>query len=290
MKIIRYFEEGTEIPSVGVTDGESAWNIEHVGPFEGSSRAAIEWLEKFPNYLCDAEFKKKSGFHLNSESLAAPIEDPGKVFCIGRNYADHASEMGSSVDEYPVVFNKFPSVIIGPNDKVKLPSISDQVDYEAELVVVIGKGGANIDRSGAMDHVFGYTCGNDISARDWQKNGPGGQWLLGKSFDTFAPLGPWIVTKNRFTDPPALDISMSLNGETMQASNTSHLIFDIPYLVSHLSKFCRLAPGDLIFTGTPAGVGAARKPPVFLKPGDQLEVTIENIGTLKNSVIGEENK
>ena len=218
--------------------------------------------------------------------LAAPIGDPEKIICIGKNYAKHAQEMGSEPPSIPVVFSKFNSAIAAPGSEIALPAISEKVDFEAELVVVIGKTGRFIDRSDAMSHVFGYCCGNDISARDWQKEKPGGQWLLGKTFDNFAPLGPCIVTADEIEDPHKLDVSMRLNGETMQNSNTSHLIFPIDFLIAHLSRFVTLQPGDLIFTGTPAGVGAGRTPPLFLKSGDRLEVEIEGIGTLRNSITG----
>ncbi len=215
----------------------------------------------------------------------APLDNPGKLICIGKNYEDHAKEMESETPVLPIVFNKFASAIIGPGDAIELPSISQAVDYEAELVVVIGSGGRHIRRENALDHVFGYTIGNDVSARDWQKGRPGGQWLLGKTFDTFAPLGPWIVTSDEIGDPHSLEIRCELNGQTMQHARTDQLIFPIDFLISHLSSFFRLEPGDLILTGTPAGVGAGRKPPIFLKQGDELRVHIEKIGTLYNRVI-----
>ena len=224
---------------------------------------------------------------LAAVQVQAPIVDPQKVICIGTNYADHAREMGGEPPEIPVVFNVFPSAIIGPNEAIRLPSISEKVDFEAELVVVIGKHAKNVSRQSAMDHVFGYCCGNDISARDWQKGKPGGQWLLGKSFDTFAPLGPFVATADEVVDPQNLDIRLRLNGNVMQNSNTCQLIFPVDYLISHLSKFATLCPGDLIFTGTPSGVGAGRKPPVFLKPDDHLEVEIEGLGVLANPVVAD---
>ena len=227
----------------------------------------------------------KNLINKNDVNLEAPISDPGKIICIGKNYAKHAAEMGSEPPSIPVVFSKFNSAIASPGSDITLPPISEKVDFEAELVVVIGKQGRFIDRSDAMSHVFGYCCGNDISARDWQKEKPGGQWLLGKTFDGFAPLGPGIVTADEIDDPNNLDITLRLNGETMQSSNTSHLIFPIDFLISHLSQFVTLQPGDLIFTGTPAGVGAGRTPPIFLKNGDQLEVEIEGIGKLHNRIV-----
>lgn len=215
----------------------------------------------------------------------APLTTPGKVICIGKNYEDHAREMGSESPDLPIVFSKFASAIIGPGDPIVLPAISQSVDFEAELVVVIGRPGRHIRREASFEHVFGYTVGNDISARDWQKDRPGGQWLLGKTFDTFAPLGPWIVTADEIGNPHDLDIRSELNGKMMQHARTNQLIFPIDQLISHLSNFFRLEPGDLIFTGTPAGVGAGRKPPVFLKSGDELKVHIEKIGTLHNRVV-----
>lgn len=224
---------------------------------------------------------------LSELTVLAPVRGIEKVICIGTNYGDHAREMGGEPPEIPVVFNVFPSAIIGPGSEIRLPDISQQVDFEAELVVVIGKGGKNIPRATAMEHVFGYCCGNDVTARDWQKGKPGGQWLLGKTFDTFAPLGPFIATRDEIPNPQNLDIRLRLNGNVMQESNTRELIFSIDFLIFHLSRFVRLSPGDLIFTGTPSGVGAGRKPPVFLKPGDQLEVEINGLGVLTNPVVAD---
>lgn len=214
-----------------------------------------------------------------------PLTRPEKIICIGRNYAEHARESGSDIPEIPVVFSKFPTALSPHQGIVELPALSQEVDFEAELVVVISRGGKNIPRETALEHVFGITCGNDISARDWQKGKPGGQWLLGKSFDTFAPLGPTITTLDEVHDIQDLDISLELNGTTMQSSNTRNMIFPIDYLISHLSNFCTLHPGDLIFTGTPEGVGAARTPPVFLKAGDRLVVKIDGCDDLESQVV-----
>ncbi len=217
--------------------------------------------------------------------LLPPIPAPQKIICIGLNYADHAAETGATVGDQPVVFNKFPSTLRAHGDPIVLPQVSDQVDYEAELVAVIGVGGKDIPQDKALDAVAGYTCGHDVSARDWQKSTPGGQWLLGKSFDSFAPLGPELVTADEVGNPHELDICLRLNGQTMQESTTGQLIFPVDELVAYISQVCTLEPGDLIFTGTPPGVGMARKPPVFLKPGDVVEVEIERIGLLRNPVV-----
>lgn len=216
--------------------------------------------------------------------LDAPIRGSEKLICVGKNYAEHAREMGGDVPELPVIFSKFSSAINAPGADVILPAISQQVDFEAELVVVIGKTGRNIEQQNAHQHIFGYCCGNDVSARDWQKGRPGGQWLLGKTFDTFAPLGPQLVTADEIVDPAQLKIELRLNGQTMQSASTSDLIFKIDYLVSHISQFVTLKPGDLIFTGTPSGVGAGRKPPLFLKNGDELAVEISGLGVLVSRV------
>ena len=217
--------------------------------------------------------------------LLAPVLEPQKIICVGLNYADHAAETGATVGDEPVIFNKFPTCLRGPGDPIELPPESSEVDYEAELVVVIGKRARRVSRESAREHVAGYCCGHDVSARDWQKNKPGKQWLLGKSFDSFAPLGPWLVTRDEIPNPGELPIELRLNGQVMQSSTTRQLIFGIDYLVSYLSHVCTLLPGDLLYTGTPPGVGTARKPPVYLQPGDVAEVTIEGLGTLRNPVV-----
>lgn len=228
--------------------------------------------------------KHAEAFDPTTVDIVAPIPQPDKVICIGLNYADHAAETGAEIPSEPVVFNKFPQTIIAHGETILLPPNSSQVDYEAELVVIIGKAAKNVSRADAMSHVFGYSCGHDVSARDWQKGRPGGQWLLGKTFDTFAPLGPAIVTADEIDAPGELDICLRLNGVTMQQSNTRQLIFGIEQLIEHLSSVVTLVPGDVIFTGTPPGVGAARKPPVFLKNGDTVEVEIQGVGLLVNHV------
>ena len=217
-------------------------------------------------------------------SLQPPVPDPQKVLCIGLNYGDHAAESGVDPPSEPVCFNKFGNTIIGPDATIRLPAASQQVDYEAELVVVIGRRGYAIPREEALEYVAGYMNGHDVSARDWQIGRPGGQWLLGKTPDTFAPIGPWLVTADEVPDPHNLRIQLRLNGETMQDSNTREFIFGIDEIIAHVSQLVTLEPGDLIFTGTPPGVGMASKPPVWLKPGDQVEVEIEGLGVLTNPV------
>ncbi|HUT88290.1 MAG TPA: fumarylacetoacetate hydrolase family protein [Thermoguttaceae bacterium] len=220
--------------------------------------------------------------------LLPPIPSPEKVICVGVNYADHARESGMEPPAEPVIFSKFPSAVCAHGDPIVLPRLSDTVDYEAELVVVIGIGGRHVPKEQARDHIAGYCCGNDVSARDWQLHKPAGQWLLGKTFDTFAPFGPALVTADEIDDPGNLGIRLRLNGQTMQDSNTDQLIFSVEELIAYVSGVSTLAPGDLIFTGTPPGVGMARKPPVLLKPGDTVEVEIDGVGILRNPVVAED--
>ncbi|MEX0867555.1 MAG: fumarylacetoacetate hydrolase family protein [Pirellulales bacterium] len=214
--------------------------------------------------------------------LLPPIGEPQKILCIGLNYADHARETGQPLPTEPLVFSKLNTALRGSGHQIALPNVSEQVDYEAELVVIIGEDGRNIAEHEALEYVAGYTIGCDVSARDWQKGKPGGQWLLGKSFDGFAPIGPWFVTADDVPDPHQLDISLRLNGQVMQQSNTREMIFKIDELISYISQVCTLTVGDLLFTGTPAGVGAARDPQVFLRSGDGIEVEIEGLGTLRS--------
>lgn len=216
----------------------------------------------------------------------APVPRPGKILCIGLNYRDHAAESKMPIPEKPVVFSKFSTAVIAPGEPVVLPSASQQVDYEAELAVVIGRRAKHVTADRAYDYVLGYTAFNDVSARDFQFGD--GQWQRGKSCDTFAPMGQTIVTTDAVPDPHQLSIKLTLNGQTMQDSNTDQLIFGVPALIEFLSQTITLEPGDVIATGTPSGVGFARKPPVFLKPGDQMEVLIEGMGGLGNQVISEQ--
>ena len=221
---------------------------------------------------------------LSDVELLSPLLSPPRIFCIGLNYLDHAAESQMKVQADPTVFLKLQSSLTGHNSSIILPQRSTEPDYEAELAVVIGKGGANIAQDWE-DHVYGYTILNDVSARDIQLATT--QWVLGKSFATFCPVGPWIVTRDEVTDPHALDISLSIDGELLQHANTRDLIFKIPALIEYISSIVALEPGDIISTGTPPGVGLGRTPKRWLKPGEEVSITIESIGTLTNRTVAE---
>jgi len=220
--------------------------------------------------------------------LLAPIE-PRDIICIGLNYRKHAAEGNQPIPEHPVVFMKNSGAVQNPGDPIMLPRRlrSDAVDYECELAVVIGRKCRNVARADALNYVLGYTCANDVSARDWQMQWGGGQWCRGKTFATFCPLGPCLVTSDELTNPNELQIKTILNGRVMQDWNTSDMIFDVPTLIEFLSASTLLLPGTVILTGTPHGIGGARKPPVFLHPGDNVTIEIDRIGALTNPVIEE---
>jgi 2-keto-4-pentenoate hydratase/2-oxohepta-3-ene-1,7-dioic acid hydratase in catechol pathway len=217
----------------------------------------------------------------------APVVDPCKIICVGLNYKDHAAESGSPIPKEPILFSKYATALIGHGENIMLPRVSQEVDYEAELVIVIGKKGRHLTLNNALEHVAGYTVGHDVSARDWQLRKDGKQWMVGKTFDTFAPMGPVLVTKDEVKDPQNLPIRLRLNGQVMQNSSTNQMIFGVAELLTYLSQVLTLEPGDLIFTGTPPGVGVARKPPVYMKDGDVVEVEIEGLGVLRNPVVQE---
>ncbi len=220
--------------------------------------------------------------------LLAPIV-PCDILCIGLNYRKHAEEGHKPIPDYPVLFMKNAGTLQNPGDPIILPRKlrSDEVDYECELAVVIGRECYNVSKENALDYVLGYTCANDVSARDWQIKKGGSQWCRGKTFATFCPLGPWIVTRDEIPDPNSLSIKTILNGQIMQDWNTNDMIFDVPTLIEFLSGSTRLMPGTVILTGTPHGVGAARKPPIYLRPGDSVTIEIGSIGSLTNPVVEE---
>jgi 2-keto-4-pentenoate hydratase/2-oxohepta-3-ene-1,7-dioic acid hydratase in catechol pathway len=230
---------------------------------------------------------EKSGETVAIQRRLAPLV-PTNILCIGLNYHAHAEETGQSVTEHPILFMKNNAALNHPDAEILLPACctrGPEVDYEAELAVVIGTAARNVSREQALQHVLGYTCANDVSARRWQRHAGGGQWVRGKSFDSFCPLGPVLVTADEIPDPQTLGVRCLLNGELMQDGNTSDMIFPVDRLISELSRDTTLLPGTVILTGTPAGVGVARTPPVFLSAGDKVTVEIENIGQLSNTVV-----
>ena len=232
-----------------------------------------------------AEGFRPTGRRFRAARLLAPL-DPPVVYAIGLNYRDHAAETGAPVPDYPVVFMKNPRAVTRPGAPIRLPRRlrSDEVDYEAELAIVLARDVRNATRGTALAHVAGFTCANDVSARDWQLQRSGRQWCRAKSFDTFCPLGPWVVTPDELPDPLHLGIASRLNGEITQLSNTSQMIFDVPALLEFLSADTTLPAGSVILTGTPPGVGMARQPPVWLQPGDTIAIEISGIGRLENPV------
>lgn len=222
---------------------------------------------------------------LDSVRLTAPVPRPGKILCVGLNYRDHAKESKMDLPSAPTVFAKYASALVGPEEAIVLPAATQKPDYEAEFAVVIGKRAKKVRRSEWQNYVFGYTIHNDVSGRDIQL--ATSQWTLGKNFDTFAPMGPHVVTADEIGDPHKLDITLSIGGETLQSSNTRELIFGVPDLIEYISRMLTLEPGDIISTGTPAGVGLGRTPPRWLRPGEEVVIEIEKIGTLRNPVVAE---
>ena len=280
MKIVRFGMQMQE--TLGLLDDQN--NVRSLkGVFDLSNNESIgdqTIIEKLNNIdinslpIVDSEVR-----------LGIPINNISKLICIGLNYSDHAEEAGMAIPTEPIVFMKSISALTGPNDDVELPTNSFKSDWEVELAFVIGKKTKNVTETEAMDYVSGYTICNDVSEREWQLE-HGTQWSKGKSFDTFAPLGPYFVTKDEIKDPHNLNLWLKLNGQMMQEGNTSKMIFNIPQLISYLSYFVTLYPGDVISTGTPPGVGMGFKPsPVFLKKGDVMELGIENLGSQKQKVI-----
>lgn len=221
---------------------------------------------------------------MESLTIAPAIHNPEKIICVGLNYSDHCTEQNKPIPKEPVIFNKFPSAIIAAGEQIQLPKIGCNTDLEAELAIIISKEGRHVSQEDAMDYVFGYTIANDVSGRDWQKKRNGGQWLLGKTFDTFCPLGPIIDTG---LDPSSLSIKSWIDDDLMQDSNTKYLIFNIPFIINWLSQICTLKPGDVILTGTPGGVGLHRTPPKFLQPGQTCTIEIEGLGRMVNPVVME---
>src|SRR5215212_9747218 len=269
LKLVTYSVDGRE-PRVGSLEGEEIRPLGH--------EDMIEFIE----YGGSPE-PGEDTVSLGEVRLHAPITRPQKVIGIGLNYEDHAAETGADIPEKPIVFAKYANTVIGPGETIRIPPITGQADYEAELAVVVGRAARNVPESEALDYVFGYMNANDVSSRDLQFS-EGGQWTRSKSIDTFCPIGPYIVTRDEIEDPQDLSIRCVLNGEVMQDGTTSKMIFSVAELVSFLSRGMTLVPGDIIVTGTPPGVGSARDPQVWLKAGDEVTIDIEGLGTLTNPV------
>ncbi len=248
----------------------------------------IQLIARWPRIEADVralEGQTAGALALADVHLQAPIRRPGKIMAIGLNYADHIEESQLGVPEHQIWFSKAPTAANGPYDPIQVPRVSQALDYEAELVAVIGAGGRHIARADAAKAIFGYCVGNDATERAWQHRTP--QWVLGKSFDTHAPFGPWITTADDVPDPHVLDIRTWVNGEIRQNSNTRHLVFNVWDQIEHLSQAMTLEPGDLIYTGTPGGIGAAMDPRRFLKDGDRVRIEIESLGALDNPCANE---
>lgn len=275
MKLIRFGTAGKEKPGIELNNGErldvSSFDEDYDEAFFGSNGIdrLESWIEVQTEELPNVDFETR---------LGPPIKKPSKIVCVGLNYAKHAAESGMELPKEPVLFFKATSAIVGPNDDVVIPKGSKKTDWEVELGVVIGQKASYVDEANAMNHVAGYILHNDYSEREFQLEKEG-QWVKGKSCDTFAPIGPYVVSKDEISDPHNLDLWLKLNGETMQHSNTSDLVFNIPQLVSYISQYMTLLPGDIISTGTPFGVGLGFNPPKYLKAGDVVELGIQGLGT-----------
>lgn len=283
MRFVTFKESNDPFACAGVSVDDRIVNLRAAGfpdllsVVEGGA-AALAAVRKF---LSGAQ----PSIALESVKLCAPIPDPPKILCMGLNYRDHAREANLEIPKYPVIFAKYSNTVIGSGDSIVLPKNSRKPDYEAEFGFVIGKRARHVAPEAWREYVFGYMNCNDVSARDYQMSVS--QWTMGKNFDTFCPMGPWLVSDDEIGDPHNLHISLTLNGETMQRSNTRELIFKIPETVAFLSSVMTLEPGDVILTGTPAGVGFSRKPPRWLAPGDEIAVRVEGLGELRNTCVAE---
>ncbi len=280
MKLVTYGESGQE--RIGAVVGDEIVDLNSAS--ESLPDTVLGLLEA--DALDDVARVVESGAGartpLDGARLASPIPRPPKIVCVGLNYLDHATEQNVPLPEHPLLFSKATSSVVGPYDDVVLPAESEQVDYEVELAVVLGRTATAVSEADAYDCIAGYTVANDVSARDIQFRQQ--QWHQGKSYDTFCPMGPWLVTRDEIPDPNTLAVKLTLNGAVLQDSNTDNLIFNVPTLVARISRAMTLFPGDVISTGTPAGVGVFRDPKILLKAGDYMETWVEGIGTLKNHV------
>jgi len=273
---IATYEDGTT--KIGVVDGDAIVDTGHTDMLDVIRR----WDQLRDEFSLAGERGVRKP--ISDVQLRAPVSRPGKIFAIGLNFADHIEEMKMPRPTQQLWFTKAQTSINGPYDGIVIAAEGPDVDYEVEMVAVIGKTGRNIPVERAADYVFGYCVGNDVTERGWQRNS-GGQWSLGKSFDTHAPIGPWITTADSVPDPHALALTCTVNGEKRQSSNTKHLIFNVWEQIAHLSKAMTLEPGDLLFTGTPSGVGDAHKPPIYLKRGDVVRCEVEGLGHIEGGLV-----
>jgi len=276
MKLLRYGETGSEKPGLLDADGTIRDLSGHVADIGGKAiePASLAALAKLDPKTLPAV--------AGSPRIGPCVANVGKFICIGLNYSDHAAETGSAVPSEPIVFMKANSAIVGPNDDVLIPRGSEKTDWEVELAIVIGKSAKYVSEADALDHVAGYCVAHDVSERAFQVERKG-QWTKGKSCDTFGPIGPWLVTKDEVANPQDLGMWLKVNGETMQDGTTRTMVYGVAYLVSYLSQFMSLHPGDVIATGTPPGVGMGKKPPRYLKPGDVVELSVQGLGTQKQT-------
>lgn len=278
MKLVRYGEVGKEKP--GILIGEEIFDVSAYVNDYNEDFFGGNGISELEARLATAQLQKVSG----NVRLGAPLARPSKLICVGLNYKDHAAETNAPIPTEPILFFKATSAIVGPNDDLIIPKNSIKTDWEVELAIVIGKKASYVAEENALDHVAGYVLHNDYSEREFQLE-RNGQWVKGKSCDTFAPLGPFIATKEEIKDVHSLRLWLTVNGKTLQEGNTSNLIFNVPFIVSYISQFMTLLPGDVITTGTPAGVGLGQKPaPWYLKPGDVVELGIDGLGSSKQHV------
>jgi 2-keto-4-pentenoate hydratase/2-oxohepta-3-ene-1,7-dioic acid hydratase in catechol pathway len=280
MKLIRFGQPGNEKPGIIFNDGSQRDVSEFAKDFN-ETFFEDDGINKLQNWITTKG--KDLSIVSKDVRLGPPIAKPSKIICVGLNYSKHAAESGMKIPKEPVLFFKAPSAVTGPNDDIVIPKNSQKTDWEVELAVVIGKRALYVDESEAMNYVTGYVLHNDVSEREFQIE-RSGQWVKGKSADSFAPIGPFIATKDEIPDPHNLNLWLKVNGETLQSSNTSDLVFKIPFLVSYISQFMSLMPGDIISTGTPSGVGLGLTPPRYLKPGDIVELGVDGLGSAKQNV------
>ncbi|MBC7570934.1 MAG: fumarylacetoacetate hydrolase family protein [Spirosoma sp.] len=274
MKLFRFGPPDHEHPGVVLPNGQHI-DVTHFGEDYDESFFAADGPARLAHWLAA---HAQNCPEIEPDTRFGPcVKRPSKIICVGLNYAKHAAETNAPTPAEPILFYKATTAICGPNDNVVIPKKSEKTDWEVELAIVIGKRASYVDLDNAMDYVAGYALHNDYSERAWQLE-RGGQWMKGKSADTFAPLGPYLVTKDDVPEPNALPLWLTVNGERLQDSNTDDMIFDVPTLVSYISQFMTLLPGDVISTGTPAGVGLGLKPPRYLKPGDVIELGIKGLG------------